>query len=184
MCEQHAHGCYADLSRWKLNPLPNERKSNTFPLHHSKCTYLKHVLAVDVSKTLKSRLKVIKCLQRQYSCSILLLSSVTYSSLSVVLMSTHTAELNRTDCNRTKWPSSSSYNNQWHWSRSRWQNYVMSQAAIAVIHWLLYTTALGCLVLVCSVHIGDVCWPLHIHHDSQIVWYRQNIHSKQSFVSS
>jgi len=33
-CEQLAQGCYAALSRWKLNPRPNDRKSNALPLCH------------------------------------------------------------------------------------------------------------------------------------------------------
>jgi len=38
-CEQLAQGCYAALSRWKLNLRPIDRKSNELPLHHFAAPY-------------------------------------------------------------------------------------------------------------------------------------------------
>ena len=33
-CEQLDQGCYADLSKWELNPRPIDRKSNPLQLRH------------------------------------------------------------------------------------------------------------------------------------------------------
>jgi len=45
MCEEHAQGCHAALSRWELNPRPIDRKSNALLLRLwatlQKCTQLR-----------------------------------------------------------------------------------------------------------------------------------------------
>ena len=51
-CEQLAQGCYTALSRWKLNPLPIDRKSYVLLLHRC-ATLTEETATVWVSKQLQ-----------------------------------------------------------------------------------------------------------------------------------